>query len=218
MWTHEGVWAAIDALARRNGLSPSALAKRSGLDPTSFNRSKRCGSDGRPRWPSTESIGKVLRATNTGVEEFVSLIGPPCAVPKTNPCAMSGAAPARAVAGLARAGSGSFFGDGDAPQDHAPDTPASQGRSGDLVPIEIHGDSMMPAYREGDIVYACPHTTVRRGDRVVVRTRDGEVLAKVLARQTEDTLLLQSINPEYPERLVPRRDVEWIMRILFVTQ
>jgi phage repressor protein C with HTH and peptisase S24 domain len=56
MLTHARVWAAIDSLAERYGLSPSGLAKRAGLDPTSFNKSKRRSADGRLRWPSTESL------------------------------------------------------------------------------------------------------------------------------------------------------------------
>ncbi|MCB1428220.1 MAG: helix-turn-helix transcriptional regulator, partial [Nitratireductor sp.] len=36
MLSHEGVWAAIDALAERHGMTASALARAAGLDPTSF--------------------------------------------------------------------------------------------------------------------------------------------------------------------------------------
>src|SRR3954451_8118402 len=74
MWNHESVWGAIDALAARYGLSSSGLARKAGLDPTAFNPSKRIGSDGRPRWPSTESVAKVLAATGESVHDF---IGPP---------------------------------------------------------------------------------------------------------------------------------------------
>ena len=61
--THEQIWTALDRLAERSGLSPSGLAKRAGLDPTTFNKSKRITSDGRERWPSTESVAKALGAT-----------------------------------------------------------------------------------------------------------------------------------------------------------
>ena len=37
MLTHGKIWTAIDALARRYGLTPSGLAKRAGLDATAFN-------------------------------------------------------------------------------------------------------------------------------------------------------------------------------------
>src|SRR5690606_7946368 len=72
-FTHDWIWQAIDALAARHGLTPSALAKLAGLDPTTFNMSKRFSPEGRPRWPSTESIAKVLEATGTPLDEFASL-------------------------------------------------------------------------------------------------------------------------------------------------
>ena len=71
---HEDVWRAIDTLAAENGLSASGLAKRSGLDATTFNPSKRTMPDGRARWPSTESVAKVLNATGASLESFTSLV------------------------------------------------------------------------------------------------------------------------------------------------
>ena len=74
MLTHSQIWGAFDALAARQGLSPSGLAKLAGLDPTSFNKSKRGGADGKLRWPSTESLSKVLAATDVSLEDFVALL------------------------------------------------------------------------------------------------------------------------------------------------
>src|ERR1700716_3149995 len=73
--THDQIWTALDRLAERSGLSSSGLARRSGLDPTTFNKSKRITSDGRERWPSTESVAKALAATNSSIDIFVQLIG-----------------------------------------------------------------------------------------------------------------------------------------------
>src|SRR5215470_1796468 len=74
MLTHAQIWTALDRLAARAGLSPSGLAKRAGLDPTTFNKSKRITSDGRARWPSTESVAKSLDATGVSFDDFVALI------------------------------------------------------------------------------------------------------------------------------------------------
>ena len=71
MFTHEEIWKAIDRLAQENGYSSSGLAKKAGLDPTAFNRSKRISADGKPRWPSTESLSKILSATGTEMDVFV---------------------------------------------------------------------------------------------------------------------------------------------------
>src|SRR2546425_3338784 len=67
MLTHAQIWTALDRLAALAGLSPSGLAKKSGLDPTTFNKSKRMTSDGRARWPSTESVAKALTASGTSL-------------------------------------------------------------------------------------------------------------------------------------------------------
>src|SRR3954452_24688009 len=74
MLTHADIWNAVDRLAARAGLSASGLAKKAGLDPTTFNKSKRITVEGRPRWPSTESVAKALAATNVSIDTFVQLI------------------------------------------------------------------------------------------------------------------------------------------------
>ncbi len=73
-FTHQAIWKAIDKLAGRNGLTVSGLARRAGLDATAFNPSKRRSDNERERWPSTESIAKVLQATDTGLEDFFELL------------------------------------------------------------------------------------------------------------------------------------------------
>lgn len=74
MFTHAELWSAIDVLAKRAQLTPSGLARRAGLDPTIFNKSKRFASDGRPRWPSTESLAKILEITETDMITFAQLL------------------------------------------------------------------------------------------------------------------------------------------------
>src|SRR5437868_12562798 len=98
MLTHGQIWAALDGLAERSGLSPSGLAKRSGLDPTTFNKSKRITADGRERWPSTESVAKALAATNSSIDTFVQLIGDTAHPVQSVP-----------LLGFAQAGTGGYF-------------------------------------------------------------------------------------------------------------
>jgi phage repressor protein C with HTH and peptisase S24 domain len=64
----------MDRLAELKGLSASGLAKKAGLDPTTFNKSKRITPEGRPRWPSTESVAKSLAATGVSVSTFMNLL------------------------------------------------------------------------------------------------------------------------------------------------
>jgi phage repressor protein C with HTH and peptisase S24 domain len=84
--------------------------------------------------------------------------------------------------------------------------------------LEVTGDSMMPVYRSGDVIIVSPAADVRRGDRVVVRTRKGEVMAKQLLRQTAQKLELGSLNPRHPARSLDMSEIRWIARILWVSQ
>ena len=206
--THAQVWTALDRLAERAGLSASGLAKRSGLDATTFNKSKRVTGDGRDRWPSTESVSKALAATNSSIEIFVQLIGDGTRGTQSVP-----------MLGLAQAGSGDYFDDSGYPAGKGWDEVALPS-SGDehAYALEISGDSMKPAYRDGDIIIVSPGTAIRRGDRVVVKTSGGEVMIKELKRRTTKALELQSLNPAHADRTLDADDVAWIARIVWASQ
>ncbi|HEX9904022.1 MAG TPA: helix-turn-helix transcriptional regulator [Propylenella sp.] len=222
MWNHESVWGAIDALAARHGLSTSGLAKKSGLDPTAFNPSKRHGGDGRPRWPSTESIAKVLAATGESLEGFVGLARRRTAPPALESNAESplrGSLRPVPLLGFAQAGAGGFFDDGGFPAGQGWEEITFPGLADDSAyALEVSGDSMLPLYRDGDIIVVSPAAQIRRGDRIVVRTSDGEVMAKVLKRQSPSEMQLGSLNPDHEDRTVPMRDVVWVARILWASQ
>ena len=206
--THAQVWTALDRLAERAGMSPSGLAKRSGLDPTTFNKSKRMSVDGRERWPSTESVSKALAATNSSIETFVQLIGDGARGTQSVP-----------MLGLAQAGSGGHFDDSGFPTGKGWDEVALPSSADEhAYALEISGDSMKPAYRDGDLVIVSPGTAIRRGDRVVVKTSGGEVMVKELKRRTTKTLELQSLNPVHADRTLDADDVAWIARIVWASQ
>ena len=205
MLSHSDLWSAIDAIAARHGLSPSGLARRAGLDATAFNRSKRISKDGRERWPSTESIAKVLHATNESFDVFFAR-GTPPPVPAVVP-----------LLGLGEARSGGLFDAGGFPK--AWDVVSLPWVADDRsFALEVSGTSMLPLYREGDIIVVSPAAPIRRGDRVVVRTREGEVLIKVLYQQTAKLLELHALNPLDPPRVIDMQHVEGMGRIVWVSQ
>lgn len=207
--THSQIWSAIDRLANRSGLSASGLAKKAGLDPTTYNKSKRTAPDGRERWPSTESIAKSLAATGTSVAAFVSLITE----------GGKGARAAVPMIGFAEAGAGGYFDDGGFPAGKGWDeVPLPQVTDEHAYALQISGDSMKPAYRKGDIIVVSPGASVRKGDRVVVKTKDGEVLVKELKKKSAKTLELKSLNAEHRDRTLQMSDVLWLARIVWASQ
>ncbi len=230
MFSHEKIWSAIDALAAHHDLSPSGLARKAGLDPTAFNKSKRLSADGRLRWPSTESLAKVLDATGSSIDDFTALLGNgqplmPGLGLRSSSGLPEGAFPPQIstipLLGFAQAGAGGFFDDGGFPAGQGWDVvefPASPAARPGCYALEVQGDSMMPLYRDGDVLIIEPGAQVRRGDRVVLRTAEGEVMAKVLARQTAKTVELLSLNPDHPNRAFDIKDVDWIARIIWASQ
>ncbi len=206
--THGHIWTALDRLADRAGLSTSGLAKKSGLDPTTFNKSKRTTAEGRERWPTTESLAKALAATDSSIAAFVQLIGEPAQTEQAVP-----------LLGLAKAVTGHHFNDDGLPSGRAWDEvglPAVNDAY--AYALEISGDQMKPAYRDGDVVVVSPATPIRRGDRVVVKAKSGEVMIRELKRRTARTLELQSLNPDHADRMLPATDVAWIARIVWASQ
>jgi phage repressor protein C with HTH and peptisase S24 domain len=209
MLTHAQIWLAIDRLAARAELSPSGLAKKAGLDPTTFNKSKRITPDGRARWPSTESVAKSLAATGITLDQFVALISDAVRPP----------AEAVPLIGFAEAGGDGYFDDGGFPTDKGWDEipfPAIEDEH--VYALEVSGDVLLPAYRDGTIVIVSPAAPVRRGDRVVVKTRIGEVVAKELKRKTAKTVELKSLNPDEGDRTLATEEVLWIARIVWASQ
>ena len=209
MLTHNQIWTAIDRLAARAKLTPSGLAKKAGLDPTTFNKSKRVTPEGRPRWPSTESLAKALAATGTKVDTFVNLITDNGRVALSNV----------PLIGFAEAGAGGYFDDRGFLLDKGwEEIDFSSVADEHAYALKISGDSMKPTYRGGDIIVVSPAAQVRKGDRVVVKTKDGEVMVKELKRKNSKSIELKSLNSEHRDRTLPMSDVAWVARIIWASQ
>lgn len=212
MLTHKQIWAAIDSLAAHYGHSPSGLAKLSGLDPTTFNKSKRIQENGKTRWPSTESLAKILGATGASVEEFVGFLS-------KNPSPRPVRRSTIPLIGFAQAGNAGYFDDGGFPAGRGWDEiSAPELQDEHAYALEISGESMLPAYRPGDLIIVSPQAGARRGDRVVVKTVQGEVMAKVLLRKSAKKVELGSLNPQFPDRSLDMAQIAWIARIIWASQ
>jgi len=210
MLKHADIWQAIDRMAARYNLSASGLARRAGLDPTTFNKSKRITSAGKQRWPSTESIAKILEATGATLAEFVGEIGDQT---------QRGLTRHIPVIGYAQAGNHGLFDDAG--------TPAGPGWGESVFPhlddprayaLQISGDGMAPVYRDGDTIIVSPGIHVRRGDRVVLKTSRGEVMVMELHRQNAHMVELSALNRAHPDHTLDSREIAWMARIVWVSQ
>jgi len=211
MFTNKQIWHAIDLLAEQKNLSLAGLARAAGLDVTIFNFSKRTGPDGRPRWPSTQSLAKVLMATGTPIEVFASYMNVSSGFRASGPTIP--------LIGMAQAGTGGFFDDAGFPVGGGwEEINLPQVDDENAYALEVSGDSMEPVYRAGDILIVSPNASCRRGDRVVVKTFAGQVLFKTLKRQTAKTIELASFNPDHEDLSFLLDEIDWVARVLWVSQ
>ncbi|WP_375312185.1 helix-turn-helix transcriptional regulator [Bradyrhizobium sp. A5] len=206
--SHDQIWVALDRLAERAGLSPSGLARRAGLDPTTFNRSKRVTADGRERWPSTESIAKALAATGDALDTFARLVGDDSGDGRSLP-----------LLDFALAGASGAFDEQGRPSGKGwTETALPTDEDSHIFALEISGDALAPVYRSGDIILVSPRAPIRKGDRVVVKTKAGEVTIATLKRRTAKVLELQPLEAAQSGRTIAANDVGWIARIVWASQ
>jgi phage repressor protein C with HTH and peptisase S24 domain len=204
MLTHDQVWQALDALAAHQGMSISGLARFAGLDATTFNPSKRGKIGGPLRWPSTESIAKVLAATGVSIDRFLD----PIAMKAGNhiPCR------------LWDDSSRSWFTPAGRPAPGGWDEIAFPDASiQNLFALEIRGDRFLPVYSDGDIIIVSANAELRRGDRALVVTTDDRLHLLIFVRRTETVLHMRDMASENT-LTIPLELLRFLRRIIWVSQ
>lgn len=210
---HMDIWAAVDRLAREKGLSASGLARKAGLDPTTFNPSKRVTKEGKARWPSTESLAKILDATGTTMTDFVRLM--------SGDAAGAGPPPTRrlpAVALQQAHAPGLFDGAGfpvGGEWDEV-DFPGLDDRH--AYAIEVHDASLAPTYRDGDVLIVSPGASIRRHDRVVLKATSGKIAFGHLERRSNQRITLRAFTDGASELVFKVAEVSWLARIVWTSQ
>jgi phage repressor protein C with HTH and peptisase S24 domain len=213
MFTHDEVWRGIDRLARHKGLTASGLARRAGLDPTTFNPSKRITKENKPRWPSTESLAKILTATETPFNAFVAMMSDEAGAAIEPPSQRM-----RCI-GLEQAGRATLFDQAGFPvgaEWDEIDFPSLDDRH--AYALEVHGDEMAPTYRDGDLLIVSPGASIRRHDRVLLKPRNDEMVAGQLLRRTAQRLELAPFAQGQETRRFAIGEVGWLARIVWASQ
>ena len=204
MLSHKRIWRAIDRIAKDAGLTPSGLAKKAGLDPTSFNKSKRIGSGGKLRWPSTESLYKLLKVLGKDLSYFSSLVEPD----SISEIKLIGSLQTN-LKGFCECDENSEWESVTFPRTFNKDS----------VAIKINGYSLEPIYRNGDtLIISKKEALISEDDRVVLKTTDNELIVKRFIEKDETNTSLRCLEKEGSTSKVPNEKIEWIGKIIWVSQ
>ncbi len=204
------IWRGIDSLAKSKGMTPSGLAGKAGLNPTTFNKSKRASPDGRKRWPSTESLNKVLEATGVSMMDFLSLaMGKDMTTPRfTIP-----------LINLKASDAEGLFDNQGLPQDNecwdAIEFPNS---TAPVYAVEISGTDFEPLYKDGSILLASPSNDIRKGDRIIIKTSAGFTILGELKRQSLRQIDFIPLSKDAKEVSLELKNILWTARILWASQ
>lgn len=223
MFTHEEIWTAIDSLAKKCGYSTSGLAKQAGLDPTAFNKSKRLSPDGKPRWPSTESIAKILAVTNMTLVDLLALNDE-----DENEQSARADIPVISLSLIRKKIEPNWFKTNGRPQPDKHWTRMVFHSSRDigdphLFAIEMDSDALEPIYRSGDRLIVSPKATYQPGDRIIVNrpAREGRASSiRQVIRREGNHVFVSSCLPNESDKhevLEPGPDC-LIARIVWVSQ
>ena len=205
---YEQVWNAVDKLAKMQGLSASGLAKKAGLDATTFNKSKRIRPDGKKRWPSLDSINKIMEVSGITFEQFYSLLETDSALKFTLSVpfikfSQLGETPTISNKELVTA---------EWNQVRFPDNKEK------LYAIDIDNDRFAPFSRNGTLLIVSKNSEIRRGDRILIMDKDGVVMVKEFIRRTASSLETTDINNNRRESSLTLSDILLVNRIVWASQ
>ena len=89
----------------------------------------------------------------------------------------------------------------------------------DAFAARVHGDSMTPKYKQGDIVIFSPAADPREGDDCFVRFEDGQTTFKRVFFESDDAgaavIRLQPRNEKYRPQVVPAENVSGLYRAMY---
>ena len=208
MFSHKDIWLAIDRLAESRGYSASGLAKQAGLDPTSFNKSKRVSADGKPRWPSTESISKVLAVTGLTMSDFSEFTD------SANSNAPSHGVPYIEYSAL----SSKLFDKDGAPKTKLWPLKDIEGVNGpNCFTIEVDEASSDNIYNKGSLLVVLHTAKYKKNNIVVLNTKGDEFIIGKLITKNDDSYEIE-INSNEAPLIISTSNIRWISRVIWQSQ
>ncbi len=214
MLTHNDIWQALDKLAYSHNISPSAMARMAGLDPTIFNKSKRFSPDGKPRWPSSESIAKVLSALGVGFSDFATL-----AEQNDN---LSSSGIGVPLIFLHEAEEESFLDSKGRILLGKRDAIKIPGVSDqNIFALQISGNDYKPILRDGDRIIISPAANIRRGDRVLIKPKKlNMILAELdsISAARIGFFDLKNGQAQNKQKTMSLPEIKWVSRIVWISQ
>jgi SOS-response transcriptional repressor LexA len=115
------------------------------------------------------------------------------------------------VLGAVKGGADAFYFNDGEPKEYVVRSPGLMGVSNGFA-LYVCGDSMVPRYYAGEVLYVNPNRPPTRGCFVAVELVDGQGLIKQFIRRDDDLLVLAQFNPPKEIRL-PAAQVKQIYLI-----
>lgn len=204
---YENVWDAVDKLAMSRGLSPSGLARLAGLDATTFNKSKRVRPDGKNRWPSLDSLNKLLEVCNLSFEQFYNMSN-------REDEKEGNSIPFIKLSKLE---------ENHEIEDKVLKTPEWNkvifpDLKDAMYAVDIDTNDYEPLYRNGSMIVLTGNSDIRNGDRVAIFMEDHKLLLKQFIRRTPSKLMVTDLNDNLKETAVAIAEIRLINRIIWASQ
>ena len=203
---YEQVWSAVDNLAKAQGLSPSGLAKKAGLDATTFNKSKRIRTDGKKRWPSLDSLNKVIEVSNITFENFIKLAD-----------TMDYSEISSAIPFIKCSENSNINIKNNSINTEDWNKISFPGGKENIYAIEIDSSLDNTPYNQNSTLIVSKNSDIRRGDKVVIFTIDNHIYFQEFVRRTSSTVEFKNISTEN-DFAIDIKDILIVNRILWVSQ
>lgn len=179
----------LKATRQQIGLSQLALAKEVGVSRSTIAMWESGGSQ-----PDIDMVLRLSQVLNVSVGE---LLGEDTDTPSSDPTWIN--VLGRVAAGIPIEAIEEVIG--------REQITEAMARSGTYIGLQIHGSSMEPRMREGDVVIVRLQDDCESGDTVVAMVNGDEATCKILQR-TPDGISLLSTNPVYPPMFFTNEEIE----------